>query len=174
MSSLLFVRLFFFRPFLSLALLFVTVFTVAGIGVSVAGHSSQPLVDAFNSYLDIFPGQPISAVVERGFCCRLVENYYTTPTEEHFALIPPTGIFSIIEVVASSQSVQKVKFTLNENALRLGDLLLIFELPVFHSYPQITFTFWRDYVVTLPIGQSAYVNPAYQRVWSVAFTLAGR
>ena len=161
-------------PYVNLSLRLLLAFALGGVVVDTLARNAQPAPNPFVNYLDIFPGQSMSAVEERGFSCQFAQNhnYYTTPAEEHCELIPPEDIFSAIEVVASGQSVREIKFSLNQNSLQLGDLLVTFGIPKFQSYPQTTFAFWRDYFVTLPTGQNAHINPTHDHVWSVAFALA--
>lgn len=87
------------KPYLRLALLLLTGFTAVGMGAEALGRNAETPLNPFEAYLDIFPGQPLSAVVKRGVSCWFVEDYYATPTQEHCVLTPTAGIFSMIEVM---------------------------------------------------------------------------
>jgi hypothetical protein len=161
-----------YQLYLRVIALLVASFALISLGAVTMSKYIPPPPNPFVAYLDIFPGQPMSAVVQRGFSCQSIENYYTNPPESRCILTLTNRIFSTIQVAGSNQRVREIKFTLSENRLRLGDLLVMFGLPRFRSYPQITFAFWRDYFVSAPTSGRAMVNPVSQPVWSVAFTWA--
>lgn len=160
------------KPYFSLALLLLTGFTVASVGVGALERNTETHSNPFEVYLDIFPGQPMSAVVERGFSCFFVPSYYKHPAQNICTMRPPAGIFSGIGITGSVQSVWEIRFILSEKTLRLGDVLVMFGLPQYHSYAQTTFVFWRDYYVSAPTSGGANVNPVSQSVLRATFTLS--
>ena len=162
-------------PYLSLSVRLLLGLATVGLGADALAHvTSQTLSNPFESYRDIFPGQPMSALEGRGFSCQFAQdhNYYATPLEGQCLLTPATGRFSSIEVSITAQRVQLIRFSLRENTFKLGDLLVMFNVPDFRVYPQTTFAFWHDYFVALPTNQHSSINPIDEQVWSVAFTWA--
>lgn len=142
------------------------------LGANVLGHTAPPAPNPFVDYLDIFPGQSMTTLAVRGFSCQSVQNYYTTPAEGRCRLSPASGLFSDIEVAGSGQRVRETTFTLRANTLRLGDLLVMFNVPDFRAFSQTTFAYWRSYFVSLSTTHHIGLNRTNEHAWTITFTLA--
>ena len=118
-----------------------------GVTLSVwgLGHSPQLPPNPFISFADVFPGQPRSAVVSRGFSC-LTSAYsgYSESPNEICSLWPKDGLFSQVSVGINQDIVQNILFTLHENTLRIGDLMLLWGQQDFHMYNGAGYFFWGN------------------------------
>lgn len=166
-------------PYKLLVMIFTSLigFMAFSSGARSLAQRTLPPASPFEAYLDIFPGQPMSALEGRGFSCQFAQNqnYYAKPPEvpeDQCLFTSAVGIFSAIKVVGSNQSIREVRFILRDNSLRLGDLLVMLAFPQFRSYHRTTFAFWRAYFVSALTAGSVMVNPVSQPLWSVTFALA--
>lgn len=160
------------KSFFGLALLCLISFSIVSVGAEAVGRISQPILKPFEAYLDIFPDQPLSAVVVRGFSCRVSHYHYAQPVQTLCVLTPTASIFSRIEVEDINQRVSWIKFAPRGDAFRFGDLLVMLDLPQHHFYPQFAIALWRDYFVKVELNKGFWVSPVQQRVWSITFTRA--
>ena len=83
-------------PYLRFAFLMVCGFTMAIFGDSVLSKPMVAPVDPFSAYVDIFPGQSVSAVHARGFVCRSAYNFDRDPMEGVCTFTPAADIVSNI------------------------------------------------------------------------------
>jgi hypothetical protein len=121
----------FLFPYLRVVFVVVTGFAVVNLGVGLlAGHSIAPSPDPFAAYADVFPGQPRSAVVGRGFTCPTTAyGGYHQPGEETCVLWPRTGTFFQVTARVSQDVIRHITFTARDHALRLGDLVALWGRP---------------------------------------------
>jgi hypothetical protein len=147
----------------------VTGFAVVTIGVKVL---SKPIVapfDPFSAYVDIFPGQHMSAVRARGFLCNSTYDYYHDPAVEDCTFTPAAGVISGVNVAVSEDVIRQITFTMRENSLKVGDLVLLMAVQHFHAYTHDVFFFFGKKFVrvsTSAVGSPSMIRP----VWSVSFT----
>jgi hypothetical protein len=139
--------------------LFAACAVVLGLSVAVAcavaltrGAVTSP--GPFSTFADVFPGRPASAVGGYGFAC-LVGGY--SPAIESCFLNLDTGVFPRIEVVVNQNVVTELEFTLSPNALRLGDLIVLWGQPEDQIDVGVThFFFWQDHRV---VATTVYTRP---------------
>jgi len=155
-------------PYLQFAFIIITGFAVVTIGVRVLSKPMVAPVDLFSGYMDIFPGQSVSAVKARGFLCRSAYNFDRDPMEEVCAFTPAADIVSNIYVTASKDVIRQITFRMRENALTVGDLLLLMDVHHFHTYAHnIFFPFGKNFVA---VWVDSLGNPSpFHLVWSVSF-----
>jgi hypothetical protein len=113
----------------------VTGFVVTTIGAKIL---SKPIVapfDPFSVYVDIFPRQSMSAVEAKDFLCQTPHNIYHHPVHKYCYLMP-AGIISSIKVALSDDVISQITFTMRENSLKVGDLVLLTENQYFRAYSQ--------------------------------------
>jgi hypothetical protein len=142
-------------------------------GVSIAAmtlaqHAPAPF-NPFAEFTDIFPGQPITAVAERGFTCADGQQHnYTQLEQVHCTLEMPTGHFSRIEAIVNRLYIQKVTFMLRGNTFRVGDLALLLGEPVNHALGQMVgFYSGEKFVLAFTSFESF---SAFRPIWKVTFT----
>jgi hypothetical protein len=120
--------------------------TVVSLGAIAWARYGVPSPNPFSSYVDIFPGQPSSALQARGFSCSMEFNRYTS--NEYCFSYPAAGVFSKVGVVVSKGVISIISFTMRENTLRLGDLMMLWGKPDFTENDRSTYYFWRGSGVT--------------------------
>lgn len=101
------------------------------LAVTILARREAP-ADPFSVYLDILPGKPRSAVIERGFAC------------ETCAYRPTSGAFSRIVVVVANGSIVSATFTARENQVTVGDLVLLWGTPNIQSRGRFASLNWSS------------------------------
>ncbi len=156
-------------PYLHFVFILLSGFAVAVIGVKVLTKPMVATFDPFSVYMDIFPGQPKNAVETKGFVCRSADFSYYEPSGEYCTFTPAAGIISTISVTVSADVIHKITFTMRDESLDAGDLLLLTEARRFHIYPKAVFILsTRGFVRGLT--SSAAIPSIIRPVWSVTFT----
>jgi len=105
------------------------------IGSTVVSFGAVPfkqaqIVNPFAAYADVFPGQPKSAAVERGFSCPA--GIFRAPEEYCFLRVARGEIYQV-GVKISGGIIRQTDFTLRNQTLRLGDLILLWGMPQCNS-----------------------------------------
>lgn len=124
-----------FRAMLALTM----VVSVSMVALTTFGHDDYPH-DPFAPYAGILPGQPLTAVLERGFTCQ----YRVIPdVDESCVLVLERGVFSKVEVsiAVNTSRVRRVVFAPHE--LTLGNLELLWDKPEVISYGHNANLRWR-------------------------------
>jgi hypothetical protein len=158
-------------PYLRLALILVLGFALTNIGLRAFTQSTLPLQVASNPFLeyqDIFPGLSLDGLKSRAFSCRSIYPPHA-PSDVSCALDLSSGDFSRIETVVLSGFIRQTIFTLRDDSLKVGNLILLFDSPNFRVYPRKVFFFWNKLFAI--VSTSAKSNPTAMRpVWNVTFT----
>ena len=158
-------------PYLRLMFMVLSGFTLTNLAIIAFTQSTQRSQSPFNPFLeyaDVLPGQPEDALKSRPFSCRRDYNY-NFPGDDSCNLEPSSSIFSRVEPVITKGYIRQTTFTLRDDTLKIGDLVLLLGDPQFRVYPRKTFFFYNNYFVivsTTATGDAAAMRP----VWSVTFT----
>jgi hypothetical protein len=115
-----------------------TGFAVVTVGARVLAESTVVPFDPFSAYADIFPGQSMTAVKARGLLCRDVMYQIH---EEVCTLTTTSGDITGVNVTISTDIIRLITFTMRENSLNVGDLLLLTGVRNFNTYPEVAFFF---------------------------------
>ncbi len=146
-------------------------FGLTNVGVAAFAQSIQPVrasSNPFLEYADIFPGHTLSETPARPFFC-WTSNSYNHAWEVSCRFTPASEVFSRVEIILANGIIRQTSFTLRDNLLNVGELVLLFDEPRFRAYPGIAFFFWSNLFVL--VSTTATGNPAAIRpVWSVTFT----
>jgi hypothetical protein len=142
------------------------------IALMSAAQCIQPSKNLFARFADVFPGQLRDTVEAHGFVCRLHRSAF--PTDENCTMSPETGIFSQIGLVISAGSVRHVTFLARENALRLGDLAVIYGTPTMRAFGTETYFMWLGGGIMASTRGYAGGYSLFLPIWSVSFTDAGK
>lgn len=142
------------------------------ITLMIAPQHIQPSGNLFSPFADVFPGQTKEAVEARGFVCRL--NRSAFPADENCTMSPDTGIFTQIGLVISADRVRHVTFLARENALELGDLVVIYGTPTLRAFGTETYFMWLGGGIMA--STHAYMDgfSLFLPIWSISFTDTGR
>jgi hypothetical protein len=143
---------------------------LTNIGVVILAQSILPAHSApnpFIEYMDIFPGQPTGTLEARGFSCWSDYDHYAT-FERICNLRLTSGVFVNIDIFILDDTIRQIKFLIRENTFKVGDLVVMFNSPTFHTSPHKVFFLWSHLFVN--ISTSDRRNTAsMRRVWSVSF-----
>ncbi len=103
-------------------------------GVMLLARFAQPPSNPFYDYASILPGQPRSALIQRGFSCaegEVANNRPSPSTIGQYCVLPLNkGIFDRIGAVLSHDVVKQVFFIARKDALTVGDLALLWGRPL--------------------------------------------
>lgn len=150
-------RLVFIGQLVMTGVLSITIMVAAEVGQE-RPLSSNP----FDAYTDILPGQPSSALAPHGFTC--VQRYGRRYNNDLAAvdmlctLEIETGAVYHIEVTQSDGVIHSINFTLRDEVLCLGDLVVLLDLKDIRPIPHKSVTFtWRGFV-----GTASLVNWQWQ------------
>jgi hypothetical protein len=154
-------------PYLRLAFIILSGFSVANIGVRAMGQYTLP-PNPFFVFADIFPGQLGTATEGYEFSC--VRDYYNpTPLEERCGYNLPTGMFSSINVIITQGVIVQTTFVLRDDTFRVGDLMAILEATELRDYGGgVAFLLYWHFIIANTAahdGQPSLFLP----VWSVSF-----
>lgn len=132
--------------------------SVITLGVYALAQQMEQPSNPFSPYVDIFLGQPQSAVVAQGFSCAMYFNGgYYSGLDDYCTLKLAQGAVSSIGVLISQDVGRQITFGLRENTLRLGDLVALWGRPNVHQYgPSVSFSWRRIGVTTLTL---TYTRP---------------
>ena len=157
-------------PYLQLVFILFSGFALANIGVTIFAQSiapAQPTLNPFLEYMDIFPGQPLGMMEGRGFSCWSNYDYYAS-SEPACSVTLSSGVFSNIDLSVSQGIIRQITFSLRDDRLKAGDLVLLLGNPNFRAYPHHVFFFWSNLFVN--VSTAGRRNAATMRpVWSVSF-----
>jgi hypothetical protein len=117
-----------------LMLLMIGILAVGLVGWAAAVRLNVQFPDPFAAYTDIFPGQPRSAVIARGFSCQSSPQYCTAA--------PADGPFFLVAVTLANDSVRRLDFTVRQNTLVMGDLPLAWGRPRIQIYQESVILNW--------------------------------
>ncbi len=107
-------------------------FTILNLCTRGLGRSTTPPSSPFASFADIFPGQPDDSIKTRGFYCIMTPSDAHS-SDEHCIVKLETGSISEIRILISQHLIRQIQFTLREDLLRLGDLMLLLGTPNNHQ-----------------------------------------
>jgi hypothetical protein len=119
------------------------IFTVASIVPRMLGRNTDPPHIPFAAFADVFPGQPRSGVAARKFSCPMSDfGGYRGRTDEFCYLYLATGVFSRVGTTISKESIRVIYFTLRDNTLKMGDLMLLLGTPEVRDYGYFSYFRW--------------------------------
>ncbi len=154
-------------PYLQFAILMVTGFAVATVGARVLAESTIAPIDPFSAYADIFPGQYMRDVQARGFLCNNHSDFY--PVHVEFCYFTPlSGRVYGVYVIASENIIRQTTFTMRDDSLKLGDLVLLTESRDLHSYLQEVI-FFSNKGFSISLTDTAAHRYLFRPVWSISF-----
>lgn len=142
-------------------------FMVVSTALTDAARHPVASGNPFSSFVDIFPGHLKDEVEARGFACR--SNSSVFPSDETCNLFPEWGVFAQVGVVITANRVRHVSFLARENALRLGDLAIIYGAPTMRQFGSEVYFMWLDGSVMALCHADADENSFFLPVWSVSF-----
>jgi len=117
-------------PVVFIAVTLVLSFTILVLCAIGLGQSTLPPSSPFASFADIFPGQPDDSIKARGFFCIMTPyNAQAESSDEHCNLKLEVGSISEIRVLVSQHLIRQIQFTLREDLLKIGDLMLFLGAP---------------------------------------------
>jgi hypothetical protein len=144
-----------------------TVILVARIGIIKSALSDDP----FLAYADVFPGQPGSAAVVRDFVCFQTGLPSPTDVSKECMYQPQTGPFSQLTVAVWDGLIVRLDFSVRENAMTMGDLLLWWGDSKYVSAGEFGLLTWPERRLTargyFPNRRFTHLSP----VSHIAFTL---
>jgi len=110
-------------------------FTILILCARSLGQYSLPPPSPFDSFADIFPGQPDDSIKARGFYCIMTPSYSVLAdnSNEHCTLKLERGSISEIRILISQHLIRQIQFMLREDLLKLGDLMLFLGVPDNHQ-----------------------------------------
>ena len=156
------------RPYLLVVFVLVTGLTVINIGARALAEYTMPPSNPFSSFADIFPGQPRNALETRGFSCSIVP--YSDIPNEYCYFYPTTGAFSKVSVLVSKDVIRITSFILSENALNMGDLMLLWGKPLSdESSSWVHFLSHKIVVTAFVVDHTRQLSP-FLRVLKVIIT----
>lgn len=159
---------------LKVVLIMASGFAAANVAIVVMARTALPVqapLNPFLEYADVFPGQPMAALQSRPVLCSSSNNYYNRPAEHLCGMDVDSPLFSRVEPVVLNGYITKTTFTLRDDTLKIGDLVLMLGAPRFGVYPRKTFLFWNNYFVMISTTATGH-PPALRPVWSVTFSTA--
>jgi hypothetical protein len=130
------------RPLLSYVLLLLAAgMTLILLAIGSGQFAATPLTP-FLPYKDIMPGQPVSHVEERNFDCESEPSTH----DRRCTIQPQQGIFSRISLVSRDNTIQTVRFSIRENSLKAGSLMVVWEQPDMYRQSLTILSWKRDYL----------------------------
>jgi hypothetical protein len=125
---------------------FVVVSIVASNAVlfSVLVLASQGSKSPFSAYEALFSTDPLRAASALGFACT-VDQDSSSPTLGHCALQPTNGRVRNISVRVSSVDAHEMIFRFNDSALTLGDLILLWGMPIIRTCDGSMMISWPEH-----------------------------
>lgn len=103
------------------------VLLLMSVGSLLAGHASTPPVVSFAAYANSLLDRSESNLQPYDPKCYHTMAYTTSNDYCHFA--PATGMLSRVEVFIQQGMIRTLDFTICDNALKLGDLILLWGKP---------------------------------------------
>src|SRR4026207_857687 len=100
-------------------------FTILILCTRGLARNTLPPSSPFASFADIFPGQSDDSIKARGFFCIMSPDR----SDEHCVLKLETGSISGVRVLIAQHMILQIQFTLREDLLKLGDLMLFLGTP---------------------------------------------
>jgi hypothetical protein len=158
-------------PYLLPMFVVVAIFTAVYAGARMlAGDTAAPF-NPFAPYADVFPGQPRSAVVDRGFSCPSVRDYdtYQDTSEETCIFRPESDPFFDVQVVLSSDSIHQIMFAIHDNRLRVGNLIALWGKPEVQVKSHLVYLFWRSRKINALAPRDTGRFSLFLPVWKVYF-----
>lgn len=156
-----------------IALFVLTSITIIVIGVIMAAH--RDVSDPFSDFSDLFGDDARQAALVRGFTCRDTEARSHLQTQSGYCAQRNTDtIFSGISLGMSGDRAHEISFSLRDNTLTLGDLVLLWGTPEIRLYCEVVVASWparhvMAIIAPLRTGRVSYFLP----VISVSFTRSG-
>lgn len=154
-------------PYIQMAFIIVTGFAMVSMGLRISSKPINEVIDLFSPYMDIFPGNPISATQARGFLCNSHNDFYPVHVE-HCYFTPVAGRVYGIYVVASENIIRQTTFTMRNDSLMLGDLVLLSKSHDFSAYLQ-EIIFFSSKGFSIWLTDTAVHRYLFRPVWSVSF-----
>jgi hypothetical protein len=155
--------------YLRVALILLTAFSVMSLGARAVAQHTEPPPNPLASFADLLPGQPGSDLEGRGFSC-YEEAYDYGAARDNCLIHLATGAFTRIGLLISKdRTIRQVTFSVRENTLRLGDLMLTLGRPEIHRYGhQMTF-YWRSTGIAASTIVYNGQYSAFLPLWSISF-----
>ncbi len=114
----------------------------------------QPPPNPFSSYVDVLPGHPKQAAIERGFTC--FANMYDDGESCTRRDEPASPLFSRVHLSTLGDHIHTLSFNVYADTLTIGDLMLLWGRPDIQRSGRVAQVHWPSPSVTaLAVGQSA-------------------
>ena len=139
------------------------IFVIVGVQALARIRTEAP--DPFFSNADRYIGQPVSAIEAYGFSCSAIDD----PQSLHCISEAVSDTFSEIRVVSSAGITSEIAFSMQKDAIRIGNLLLTWGAPEIHRYNQSIRFYWRGgRIVAVALRETGLYSPSLP-VWKVYF-----
>ncbi len=140
-------------------------------GVVVLVHSIIQPTSPFASLTDVFPRKPRSAIEAQGFTCPPTdEDASEYDTGSTCVLWPKAGPFAQVGVVVAEGVTRQTIFTMRENTLRVGDLMVLWGKPEIRTYSRSVYLLWRSRRICAWVRDYSGQMSPFLHVWKVYFT----
>ena len=116
--------------------------TIVNVWTGVLTQPSEPASNPFATFVDIFPGQPRSAVDTREFSC--YGNPLTTAVDENCTMELADGVVKEIQIGILFNVIDTTTFVIRDNGLRLGDFEVFLGTPEVHRFGSMVQFLWAD------------------------------
>jgi hypothetical protein len=156
-----------------------TTITTIVIGVIIAAH--REMADPFSVFSDLFGDDARQAALVRGFRCQDTELHsYSQIVSGYCAQRSADKTFSGTYLTLSGNVANEVSFSLRDNALALGDLVVLWGKPEIRLYCEVMVASWpaRHIMVLVappprsPARRAGGIN-YFLPVIAVSFTRSG-
>ena len=164
-------------PLLSISMLLVIGFLLTVITLRTVANqlSDRSLSEPFAPYADIFPGQHVDArqLETQGFSCRPDSRPAPSDTSEECLQRLQTGPLTYVSVTLWDGIVQQLNFAVRENALAIGDLILLWGTPENAIRGKWMTSSWRTPDTIIRIGWALRVRfSQFQTIKVISFEIA--
>ncbi|MBC7812372.1 MAG: hypothetical protein H7175_14545 [Burkholderiales bacterium] len=130
------------------AYVWIALFVLTGITGLVAGvitMASREISDPFSAFSDLFGDDATQAALARGFTCRQSEPGSDLQNSADFCVQRDVDDrFSGIYVYLSANIVNEIRFSLQENTLKIGDLAVLWGEPDIRRYCEAVVVSWPN------------------------------
>lgn len=149
---------------------------VIGLGASTCGvvvllrSTTQP-TNPFASFADLLPRTPRSAIQAWGFVCpQSGEDDFEHYMGSTCILWPTEGLFAQVDVVISEGDIRQTVFTVSEDTLRVGDLMVLWGTPEIRRYSRSVYLLWRSHRTFAWASDYPGQMSPFLPVWKIYFT----
>lgn len=151
-------------PYRLLGLILLGGLVFTALSVMTLWRVTQSPTNPFSTYADILPGQPKQMADAHGFDCQKKTDYYLSEYAT-CTLIPKSRTFSQIEVLTADNKIVQSTFSVSENGLKYGDLMMTMSPDKLQIHPYEVFFFWQTLFVTVKTSKRLHaiaLRPLYQ------------